>query len=100
MISQLTVSQIYKTHSIMNIVEAKNIPLADYLQSLGITPYKKQGCNLWYYSPLREETEPSFKVNPTRNEWYDFGLGKGGNILDLVMEQHGTDDFSFILKRN
>jgi len=82
----------------MNIVEAKNISIADYLQSLGITPRKKQGSNLWYYSPLREETEPSFKVNLTRNEWYDFGLGRGGNILDLVMEQHGTDNVSYALQ--
>jgi len=82
----------------MNISEAKNIFIVDYLQSLGITPRKKQGSNLWYYSPFRKETEPSFKVNLTRNEWYDFGLGKGGNILDLVMEQHGTDNVSSALK--
>ena len=74
----------------MNIQEAKNIVLSDYLQSSGITPCRKQGGNLWYHSPFREEREPSFKVNPARNEWYDFGLGKGGNILDFVMEYHGT----------
>ena len=27
-------------------------------------------------SPLREEHEPSFKVNTDRNLWYDFGAGK------------------------
>jgi len=82
----------------MNISEAKNIPFTDYLQSHGIIPCKKQGNNLWYYSPFREETYPSFKVNPVRNEWYDFGLGKGGNILDFVMEQHGTDNVSCALQ--
>jgi hypothetical protein len=60
----------------MNIAEAKNIPLADYLQSFGITPCKRQGNSLWYYSPFRQETEPSFKINLVRNEWYDFGAGK------------------------
>jgi len=82
----------------MNIAEAKNIPLAGYLQSIGITPCKQQGNNLWYYSPFRNEGEASFKVNLNRNEWYDFGMGKGGNIIDFVMEYQGTDSVSFALQ--
>ncbi|KAA6340337.1 DNA primase [termite gut metagenome] len=82
----------------MNIAEAKNIPLADYLQSIGITPCKKQGNNLWYYSPFRTETEASFKVNLVRNQWFDFGIGKGGNMLDFVMEQQGVEDISHALQ--
>jgi len=82
----------------MNIQEAKNIVLAEYLQSLGIAPCKKQGSSLWYKSPFREETEPSFKVNLARNEWYDFGAGMGGNILDFVMEYNGTDSVPHVLK--
>ena len=75
----------------MNIAEAKNIPLADYLRSIGIMPCKRQGNNLWYYSPLRNETEPSFKVNLSRNEWYDFGMGKGGNIINFTLEHQETN---------
>ena len=82
----------------MNIAEAKNISLADYLQSIGIAPCKHQGNNLWYYSPFRKETEPSFKVNLSRNEWYDFGMGKGGNIIDFTMEHQGTDSISHALQ--
>jgi hypothetical protein len=78
----------------MNISEAKNIPIADYLQSIGITPCKRHGNDLWYYSPFRNETEASFKVNPVRNEWYDFGAGKGGDILKFVMERYGINDVS------
>lgn len=61
----------------MNIEEIKKIPIADYLQSLGYTPTKQQGVNLWYKSPLRTEHTPSFKVNAELNKWFDFGLGKG-----------------------
>ena len=43
----------------MNIETAKQINLADYLHSLGYSPVKQQGINLWYKSPLREETEAS-----------------------------------------
>ena len=45
----------------MNIEEAKKIPITDYLHSLGYSPVKQQGANLWYKSPLREEHEASFK---------------------------------------
>lgn len=78
----------------MNIAETKNVFIADYLQSIGITPCRQQGNNLWYYSPFRNETEASFKVNLARNEWYDFGTGKGGDILKFVMERCGTNDVS------
>lgn len=47
----------------MTIQDAKQIKLADYLQSLGYMPVKQQGKSLWYKSPLREETDASFKVN-------------------------------------
>ena len=56
----------------MNIEDVKQIPTADYLHSLGYSPVKQQGNGLWYKSPLREEHEPSFKVNTDRNLWYDF----------------------------
>ncbi len=60
----------------MDIQTAKQIKIADYLHSLGYSPVKQQGINLWYKSPFREETEASFKVNTEREQWYDFGLGK------------------------
>ena len=72
----------------MTIQDVKQIKLADYLQSLGYTPVKQQGRNLWYKSPLREETDASFKVNTELEKWYDFGIGKGGNILALADSIH------------
>lgn len=50
----------------MTTEEAKKIRIADYLHSLGYSPVKQQGINLWYKSPFREENEPSFKVNTER----------------------------------
>ena len=75
----------------MDIQTAKQIKIADYLHSLGFSPVKQQGINLWYKSPLREETEASFKVNTERNQWYDFALGKGGNIIALAQELYCSD---------
>ncbi len=83
----------------MTTEEAKNIRIADYLHSLGYSPVKQQGANLWYKSPLREEVEASFKVNTERNQWFDFGIGKGGNIIALAAHLYATDSVPYILKR-
>ena len=83
----------------MDIQTAKQIRIADYLHSLGFSPVKQQGINLWYKSPLREETEASFKVNTERNQWYDFALGKGGNIIALAQELYCSDHVPYLLQR-
>lgn len=83
----------------MNIDTAKQISISDYLHSLGYSPIKQQGNNLWYKSPFREEKEPSFKVNTDLNLWFDFGLGKGGNILSLAKELYSTDSLPYLLEK-
>lgn len=83
----------------MTINDAKQIKLADYLQSLGYTPIKQQGKSLWYKSPLRNETDASFKVNIELNQWYDFGIGKGGNIIALAAELYHSDNVPYLLAR-
>ncbi len=45
----------------------------------------------FYLSPLRSEATPSFKVDYNKNLWYDFGIGLGGSIIDLVMQMEGLD---------
>ena len=82
---------------IMNIQEAKTIRLADYLQSLGYSPVKQQGNNLWYKSPFRQETEASFKVSVEHNLWFDYGLGRGGNIIALAQELYCSDYVPYLL---
>lgn len=83
----------------MNIQEAKQIKIADYLQSLGHCPVKQQGANLWYKSPLRNESEASFKVNTTMNSWFDFGVGKGGNIITLASYLYASDSLPYLLEK-
>ena len=62
---------------------AKQIDIIDYLESQNIYPVKFSGNDFWYRSPLRTENTPSFKVNRQLNLWYDHGIGKGGNLIDL-----------------
>ncbi len=68
----------------MNIQEAKQISITGYLQSLGYSPVKQQGESLWDKSPLREETEASFKVNVELNPC-DFGIGRGRKRQNLTV---------------
>ena len=72
----------------MEIQHIKQIAITDYLQQQGYTPARVQGIHYWYYSPLRNESTPSFKVNIERNQWYDFGSGEHGDIIDLVCALH------------
>lgn len=83
----------------MNIQEAKQIRIADYLQNLGYTPVKQQGNSLWYKSPFRQETEASFKVNTDLNLWFDYGLGKGGNIIALAEVLYASDYVPYLLNK-
>lgn len=83
----------------MTIQDTKQIQLADYLQSLGYTPVKQQGKSLWYKSPLRNETDASFKVNTELNQWHDFGIGKGGNIIALAAELYHSENVAYLLER-
>ena len=76
--------------------EIKSIPLADFLSRLGYEPASKKGTRLWYKSPLRQEHTPSFKVDTSLNCWYDFGLGKGGNIIDLAAEIYQSTDLHYL----
>ena len=72
----------------MEIQHIKQIAITDYLQQQGYAPARVQGIHYWYYSPLRNESTPSFKVNTERNQWYDFGSGEHGDIIDLVCALH------------
>lgn len=70
----------------MNSKQAKTIPITALLSYWGYQSDKKKGHDVWYKSPLRErERTASFKVDESQNVWYDHALGRGGNILDLVI---------------
>ncbi len=75
----------------MNCEQANGIDVVDYLNSLGYQPKKIRGNNYWYLSPLRNEKEASFKVEKNKNVWYDHGLGRGGKLVDFMIEFYHCD---------
>src|SRR4051812_11446820 len=80
--------------------EVKNTDMVDYLLSLGFKPTKVSRSDYWYYSPFRQETTPSFKVNRNMNRWYDFGEGKGGNLVDFGILYHKCSVSELLRKMN
>ena len=71
----------------------RKIPIADFLNAMGVRPAKQRGQVLWYSAPYRTERTPSFKVDTAKNVWFDFGTGKGGDIFDLAGAFIGSEDF-------
>jgi len=69
----------------MNCKEAKLIDIIAYLKKQGFKASKNTTKDVWFCSPFRNEKTPSFKVDISKNVWYDFGEGMGGTIIDFVM---------------
>lgn len=62
------------------------ISIKQYLDNKGIHQVKDRGYYGMYLSPLRSDSDPSFKVDYDKDLWYDFGTNEGGSIVDLVMK--------------
>jgi hypothetical protein len=70
----------------MNIEQAKRIPISVIFDKLNLTPQRKNGHMVLYFSPLRRERTPSVWVDTHTNLWRDFGDEKwrGGDGIHLV----------------
>ena len=82
----------------VSCAQAKELDLVDYLASVGYEPTQIRNHDDWYLSPLRDEKTPSFKVNRNMNRWYDFGEGKGGNIIDFGILYHNCNVKELLIK--
>ncbi len=61
----------------MNVAQAKEIHLRDLLENLGHDPRRVVSGECWYLSPLRQETDASFKITRDGKAWYDHGGAEG-----------------------
>ena len=75
----------------MDAKAINKFPIRDYLAARGIRPIKERGYYGLYHSPLREDHTPSMKVDYDKNLWIDYGTGKGGTLIDLVMRVERCD---------
>ena len=56
-------------------------PLEKVLEALGA---RKGAAKDFWYSPLRDESQPSLHINREKNVWHDFGANVGGTNVKLV----------------
>lgn len=82
----------------MDARATKRIPITEFLDALGHQPKSVRGTSYWYVSPFRNEKTPSFKVEASRNVWYDHGEGIGGTIIDLAMRIYGNPDVATAIR--
>jgi len=52
---------------------------------------KKTGSVYKAKSPFTDENTPSFVVSPAKGIWKDFSSGKGGAVLNFIMEAYSLD---------
>lgn len=73
----------------IDIEEILRVPIE---QMIGIKPKWVRGNEQVYFSPLRDDgAKPSFTVTVSKNLWFDFSLGEGGNVIDLYMKMHNCN---------
>ena len=47
---------------------------------------KKSGSNMFGLCPFHSEKTPSFSVSPDKQNYHCFGCGKGGGVINFIME--------------
>jgi len=50
---------------------------------------KKSGSNMFGLCPFHSEKTPSFSVSPDKQIYHCFGCGKGGGVINFIMEVEG-----------
>lgn len=57
----------------------------------GYVQLKKSGSRYTACCPFHNEKTGSFTVTPSMQMWKCFGCGKGGNVIDFIMEAEGLN---------
>jgi hypothetical protein len=76
------------------IQSAKQVAIADYLAFRGFQPVNQHGQRLVYYSPFRQESTPSFWVNPAINRYKDFGSSETGDDVIRLVQRLNSASFA------
>ena len=79
------------------------IAAADILEVLqDFVTLRKRGVNYLGLCPFHNEKTPSFTVSPSKGIYKCFGCGKGGNVVNFIMEHEHlgyVDALKFLAKR-
>ena len=59
----------------------------------GYVKLQKKGSNYFGLCPFHNEKSPSFSVSPSKQMYYCFGCGAGGNAITFLMEY---ENYTFV----
>ena len=68
----------------------RSTDLAALVRSKGVELKKHGAKDLCGLSPFTDEKTPSFIVTPSKNLWHCMSSGKGGSVIDFVMQYDGV----------
>tara|TARA_B100001971_G_scaffold204780_1_gene221340 strand:+ start:124 stop:1893 length:1770 start_codon:yes stop_codon:yes gene_type:complete len=68
----------------------RSTDLAALVRSKGVELKKHGAKDLCGLSPFTDEKTPSFIVTPSKNLWHCMSSGKGGSVIDFVMQCDGV----------
>ena len=69
----------------------QQIPLLDYLEGQGWRAARRSvGGRLLGLCPLHPDHRPSFLIDPSKNLFYCYGCGRGGDVIRLAELYHGV----------
>ena len=74
----------------LNVEAARNYPLADLCEQLGIE-LRKTGRLVWALCPLHSERNASFMGHLESNKWRCWGCGQYGDTIALLMKVRDVD---------
>ena len=69
----------------MNCSDINSLDMIRVLEELGYKYESKSNNEYKYQATYRNDRNPSLSVNPIKGEWFDFGIGTGGKLVDLLM---------------
>jgi len=75
----------------MNMREAGQIIRDTVSMDQVLSLYGYQAKHGFMCCPFHWETAPSLRIYPATGGWHCFGCGRGGSVIDFVMEQEGCD---------
>lgn len=71
------------THIIRQRVHILDVARADLREEP-----KAEGSACRVRSPFRADKDPSLVIYPSENRWFDYGIGKGGDVIDWYVVNH------------
>ena len=64
---------------------AREVPLLEVVQRLGLGTPAQKGRELAVCCPLHDDSHPSLQLNPEKQVWYCHPCGIGGDAIKLYM---------------